>query len=114
MQFQKYSKIIWTLSRCFFYVGKVDGQLRAAEREIIYQTIRSIAKNKELADVDIGKFFKKLKVPNLQGGKIAFGRICKKHPKQALQLYYTAKKIVATQKTIHVNEAEALEYMKKG
>ena len=60
-----------------------------------------------------GNFFKKLKVPNFQGFKTAFGRVCKKQPKQTLQLYYTAKKMVATQKTIHANEAEALEYMKK-
>jgi hypothetical protein len=99
--------------KVLFYVGKVDGQLQAAERKIIYQTIRSIAKNKELTDADIGKYFKKLKVPNLQKFKIAFGRVCKKQPKQTLQLYYSAKKIVATQKTIHASEAEALEYMKK-
>jgi hypothetical protein len=107
--FKKHLDIIKVL----FYVGKADGQLRAAERKIIHQTIRSIAKNKELTDADIGKFLKKLKVPDLQGFKIAFGRVCKKQSNQTLQLYYTAKKIVATQKTIHANEAEALEYMKK-
>lgn len=107
--FKKHLDIIKVL----FYVGKADGQLRTADRKIIYQTIRSIAKNKELTDGDIGNFFKKLKVPNLQGFKIAFGRVYKKQPKQTLQLYYTAKKIVATKKTIHANEAEALEYMKK-
>jgi hypothetical protein len=107
--FKKHLDIIKVL----FYVGRADGQLQAAERKIIYHTIRSIAKNKELTDSDIGNFFKKLKVPNFQGFKIAFGRVCKKQPKQTLQLYYTAKKIVATQKTIHAKEAEALEYMKK-
>ncbi len=107
--FKKHLDIIKVL----FYVSKVDGQLQTAERKIIYQTIRSIAKNKELTDADIGKFFKKLKVPNLQKFKTAFGRVCKKQPKQTIQLYYTAKKIVATQKMIHANEAEALEYMKK-
>ncbi len=107
--FKKHLDIIKVL----FYVGKADGQLQAAERKIIYQTIRSIAKNNELTDTDIGKFFKKLKVPNVQRFKNAFGRVCKKEPKQTLQLYYAAKKVVATRKTIHANEAEALEYMKK-
>lgn len=107
--FKKHLDII----RVLFYVGKADGQLRPAERRIIYQTIRSIAKNKELTDGDIGKFFKKLKVPNLQGFKNAFGRVIKKQPQYTLHLYYTAKKIAATKKTIHANEAEALEYMKK-
>jgi len=107
--FKKHLDIIKVL----FYVGKTDGELPPAERKIIYQTIRSIANNKELTDADIGNFFKKLKVPNFQGFKTAFGRVCKKQPKQTLQLYYTAKKMVATQKTIHANEAEALEYMKK-
>lgn len=101
------------LIKVLLYVGKADGQMQAAQRKIIYQTMRSIAKNKELTDGGIGNFFKKLKVPNYQGFKSAFGRVCKKQPKQTLQLYYTAKKIVATQKTIHANEAEALEYMKK-
>ncbi len=108
--FKKHLDIIKVL----YYVGKADGQLRAAERKIIYQHIRSLAKNKELTDTDIGKLLKKLKVPNFQGFKISFERICKnKQPKQTLQLYYTAKKVVATQKTRHENEAEALEYMKK-
>jgi hypothetical protein len=107
--FKKHLDIIKVL----FYVGKADGQLQVAERKIIYQTIRSIAKNKGLTDADIGKFFKKLKVPNLQKFKISFGRVCKNQPKQISQLYYTAKKIIATHKTRHTNEAEALEYMKK-
>ncbi len=107
--FKKHLDIIKVL----FYVGKADGQLGAAERKIIYQTIRSIAKKQDLTDAYIGKYFKKLKVPNVQGFKNAFGRVCKKQSKQTLQLYYTAKKIVATQKKIHANEAEALEYMKK-
>ena len=94
-------------------MGKADGQLRAAEREIICAAIRSVSKNKILTDDDISKFINKLEVPSMHGFKLAFGRVCKTYPKQTPTIYSIAQKIVDTQKTVHANEAEALEYMEK-
>ncbi len=99
--------------KVFFYIGKADGQLRAAERHIIYAAIRSLAKGKNFTDEEIGRHLNQLAVPSLYAFKFAFGRLCKAHPKQMPNIYAIAKKIVDTQKTIHPSEAAALAYMTK-
>lgn len=99
--------------KVLFYMGKADGQLRAAERSIICSTIRSLAKGKKLTDKDINRHLNQLAIPSLHAFKLAFGRVCKTYPRQTPKIYAIAKKIVDTQKTVHVSESEALDYMIK-
>ncbi len=107
--FEKHSNIIKVL----LYIGKADGQLRAKEKQIICSVIKSILKDKNLPDNEIIKFLSKMKVPSLHGFKLAFGQVCKIYPKQTKKVYEIAKKIIDTQKKVHHNEREALDYMLK-
>lgn len=107
--FDKYLDIIKVL----FFMGKADGQLRAAERGIICEAIRDLAKNKTLENDDINEFVNQLDIPSMHGFKLAFGRVCKSHPERTAEVYALTQKIVNTQKTVHANESEALEYMTK-
>jgi len=99
--------------KVLLHIGKADGQLRAEEKEIICSVIRSISKDKQLPENEIIKFLTKMEVPSLHSFKLAFGRVCKTYPNHTPKIYDIAKKIIDTQKAIHANEQEALDYMIK-
>jgi hypothetical protein len=52
-------------------------------------------------------------VPTLQAFKLAVGRLAKRDQAAQTVVMSAAKKMVATQKTVHQAEQEALDYMKK-
>lgn len=99
--------------RVLFYVGKVDGQLRAPELEIIGKIYKQITKDANITDKEVKKILEQLGVPTIQGFKLAVGRIQKNSPQNLAVVEQLAKKIVATQKTISLGEKEALTYLAK-
>jgi transcription termination factor NusB len=96
-----------------YYVGKADGQLRAAEKEILKGVVRKIAKDERITDEMINHRFNNVGVPSLQSVKLAINRICKGNPHNMVTTYKIAQMIVRTQKTIHPSETEIIEYMEK-
>jgi WYL domain len=106
---EKLSDILMVL----YYVGKADGQLRAAERDILNAVVRKIAKDERITDEMINREFEGVGVPSLQAVKLAINRICKSSGHNMETTYKIAQKIVATQKTVHASETEILEYMEK-
>ena len=96
-----------------FYVGKADGQLRAAERSILRAVVRKIAKHEAISDEMIDREFNNAVVPSLQTVKLAINRICKSSGHNMATTYKIAKQIVATQKNVHTSETEILDYMEK-
>ena len=98
--------------RVLLYVGKADGQLRAAEKEVIRDTCIAITGDSRLTDSTIDELFINMDVPTLHAFKLAVGRLAKRDKAAQTVVLTAAEKIVATQKTIHRAEQEALDYMK--
>lgn len=99
--------------RILLYVGKADGQLRAAEKAIIRDTCRGLAKDSRITDDLIDEIFSSLDVPTIQAFKLAVGRLVGKPLDERLMLFKSAQDMVKTQKTVHPSEQEALDYMEK-
>jgi tellurite resistance protein len=99
--------------RVLLYVGKADGQLRAAEKSVIRDTCIQITDDSRLTDSAIDDLLANLDVPTLQAFKLAVGRLAKRDQAAQTVVMTAAEKIVATQKTVHQAEQEALDYMRK-
>lgn len=99
--------------RVLLYVGKADGQLRAPEKAIIRETCRALANDSRITDAMIDEIFSSLDAPTLHAFKLAVGRIGKTEAAARSLLMKAAEDMVATQKTVHPAEKEALEYMRK-
>jgi len=99
--------------RVLLYVGKADGQLRAAEKAVIRETCIAITNDSRLTDSTIDELFVNMDVPTLQAFKLAVGRIAKRDKATQAVVMTAAEKMVATQKAVHQAEQEALDYMKK-
>lgn len=99
--------------RVLLYVGKADGQLRAPEKAIIRETCRALANDSRITDAMIDEIFSNLDAPTIHAFKLAVGRIAKKDAAAHDLLMKAAEDIVATQKTVHPAEKEALAYMRK-
>ena len=98
--------------RVLLYVGKADGQLRAAEKAVIRNTCVALSKDSRITDEMIGDLFSSLDVPTIHAFKLAVGRISKREPSARKILLNAAEEMVATQKTVHHSEQEALDYMR--
>lgn len=99
--------------RVLLYVGKADGQLRAAEKAVIRETCIAITNDSRLTDCTIEELFVNMDVPTLQAFKLAVGRLAKRDKAAQAVVMTAAEKMVATQKAVHQAEQEALDYMKK-
>ena len=99
--------------RVLLYVGKADGQLRAAEKVVIRDTCVAITADSRLTDATIEDLLKNMDVPTLQAFKLAVGRLAKRDQAAQVVVMTAAEKMVATQKLVHQAEQEALDYMKK-
>ena len=96
-----------------FYVGKADGQLRAAERRILCALVRKAARDERITDDMVNGVLNGIQIPSPQSFKLAINRICQSSHKNMVFTYKVAKKMVETQKTVHPGEAEAIAYMEK-
>jgi hypothetical protein len=99
--------------RVLLYVGKADGQLRAAEKTVIRDTCIAITNDSRLTDESIEDLLTNMDVPTLQAFKLAVGRLAKRDEAARAVVMSAAEKMVATQKSVHQAEKEALDYMKK-
>jgi hypothetical protein len=99
--------------RVLLYVGKADGQLRAAEKAVIRETCVAITNDSRLTDETIDNLLASMDVPTLHAFKLAVGRLAKRDQAAQLVVMTAAQKMVATQKAVHQAEQEALDYMKK-
>lgn len=99
--------------RVLLYVGKADGQLRAAEKAIIRETCVALSKDSRLTDKAIDNLLSSMNVPSLQAFKLAVGRLAKREKAIHRIIYTASEKMIATQKTVHHAEQDALDYMRK-
>lgn len=99
--------------RILLFIGKADGQLRAAEKVIIRETCRTLAQDSRLTDSMIDELFCALGVPSMQAFKLAISRLSEKNHETQHLLLMAAERMIATQKSVHANEKEALNYMRE-
>lgn len=97
--------------RILLYVGKADGQLRAPEKRVIREVCVALTGDDRLTDAMIDRLLSELSVPTLQAFRMAVGRVLKRGESAATQILDAAHRIVQTQKTVHPNEQEALDYI---
>jgi tellurite resistance protein len=99
--------------RILLYVGKADGQLRAAEKAVIRDTCIAITNDSRLTERTIEELFVNMDVPTPQAFKLAVGRLAKRDTSARTVVMTAAERMVATQKAVHQAEQEALAYMRK-
>lgn len=99
--------------RVLLYIGKADNQLRAAEKVIIRNTCRTLSNDDRMTDEMIDDLFLTLGVPTFPAFRLAVGRLAKKEQSTCKLILKAAEDMIATQKTAHPSEVEALEYIKK-
>jgi hypothetical protein len=99
--------------RVLLYVGKADAQLRAPEKAIIRDACRALATDSKLTDEAIDELLRSLDVPTSHAFKLAVNRLKAKPKEMQWAILDASKAIVATQKTVHHAEAEALDFMHK-
>lgn len=99
--------------RILLFVGKADGQLRAAEKAVIREVCVVLSKDSRLTDEMIDESLQSMSVPTLQAFKLAAGRIAKRDEASRSTVVTAAERIVATQKTAHPAEADALSYLQR-
>ena len=99
--------------KALIYVGKADGQLRKTEREVIISVCKAALRGKDVPDEDLSKLLNKVPTPSPQAFKLAIDRISKSSIQNLKVVQKKAEQIVATQKTVHPSEKEALEFIDK-
>lgn len=102
----------YDLLRVLLYVGKADGQLRAAERAIIRAAAIGLAQDTRVTDEVVDELLAGLQTPTLHAFKLAVGRLADRGADVRQVVIESAEKMVATQKTVHRAEQEALDYMR--
>lgn len=101
------------LLKVLLYVAKADGSMRAAEVEVIASMAAQIAGEPKMDAGVVRMAMGYLGTPTLNGFKQAFGRIRLADANLAAQAARAAKGIVATQKTVHPAEQDALDYLER-
>lgn len=101
------------LFKVLLYVAKADGSMRAAEVEVIANSVATITGNPEIDSAVTKAALGQLDTPTLNGFKMAFSRLLARDAVVANKAWQTAKDIVNTQKTVHAVEQAALDYLDK-
>lgn len=99
--------------RILLYVGKADGQLRAAEKDIICDACRSLAQDERITVKMVDDLLANTEIPSIHAFKLAVGRVAKSDIQKLKNIHQTIVAIVKTQKTIHPSEQEAIDYIDK-
>lgn len=103
----------WDVLKVLLYIAKADGFVRKAERALIHQTARTVARDDRLAEKTIDTLLRDLGTPSKQAFKVAAGRLAKLDGDTKALVFETARKMVATESTVAAEEQDALDYLDK-
>ncbi len=99
--------------KVLLYIVRCDGTFNHREKAIVKELFENLEKNNELlTDKLLEKIYKNFQTPSLQSFKIAVGKLISNN-EYKIDLLTITKNIISTQKTIHHNEKEVLEYLEK-
>lgn len=100
--------------RALLFIGKADGRLTAGERQIILNLAVAITNDKRLDDTMIKQAFNSSTIPSLAAFKQCCGRLANNQSREYCnQIIAAADQMIASEKTVHPAEQEALNYLKK-
>lgn len=99
--------------KVLYFVAKADGQFRAAEKEVVARYVRTLVRDERITVGMIDNALTFVEVPSLQAFKLAVGRVVKGGQIEPSALAACCREIVATQKTVHPAEKEALDYIER-
>lgn len=99
--------------RALFYIGKADGRFTAKEKKIFLDFCQAAAGDARITQRHIDDLCAQMDIPTQQSFKLICGRIAKSGHDQGQQVLRAAEAMIATEKTISGNEAEALDYLRR-
>ena len=99
--------------RCLFYIAKADGRFTAKEKQVFLDYCRRATGDDRLTIGQINKACEYLAAPSKQAFKLICGRLGKLDEDCRSAVLEAAEAMIATEKTIAPEEAEALAYLKK-
>jgi hypothetical protein len=100
--------------RVLLYVGRADGQLRQAERQLYLDVCQAIATDSRLTLDMIDRLVENIDDLSVNAFKQAVTRLSKQSSETQSLVLRAAEQMIATQKTIHAVEQEAIDYMRGG
>lgn len=103
---------LYPVMKVLCYVGKADGQLRKAEREIIAAEVPMLVGVKEMQGIDIHSLVHESGSPSEQSFVRALAAL-RDLGVSLDEVLACAERIVATQKAVHPNEQAALAALRK-
>lgn len=99
--------------RGLFFIAKADGRFTKKEKEIFLSFCHQSSGDARISMKQIERACSELPVPSMQAYKLICGRLSKLPDNQRKVIVDTAEAMVATERTIAAQEAEALAYLKK-
>lgn len=96
-----------------FYLGKADGRFTAKEKQVLLGFCQRATGDQRISSADIDRVCREMAVPTKQAFKLRVGRLAKLDETTRTLILSTASDMVATEKSIAVEEAEALAYFEK-
>lgn len=99
--------------RVLYYVGKADGQFKAAEKAEMLAFCRQVSLNPDLGMDVLEYALSTMQVPSKAAFRQTVGRLAKLEESIRESVIETATRMIATQKTIDPEEQQALDYLKK-
>ena len=99
--------------RVLLFVGKADGRLTKNEVAVIADACRDLSGDERITVELVQKMLKDMDVPTLHAFRMAVGKMVSFPEKKRMAAIQQAERIIATQKTVHPAEQEAIEYMRQ-
>ena len=99
--------------RVLLYVGRSDGQFRQAERQIYLEVCQAISQDSRLTREIIDRLIENLDGLSVTAFKQAVTRLTKQSAETQSLVLDAAQRMIATQKTVHAVEQEAIDYMRQ-
>jgi hypothetical protein len=95
------------------FIARADGRLISKEREIIVNFCRKHLSDQRISDEDLTKSIKAVDKLSLQSFKLSVGRLLQGNRELIADVIEAAEAIIATEKSVHPSELEAVEYLKR-
>lgn len=99
--------------RALFYIGKADGRFTKKEKAVFLQYCQAQSGADHITLADIDRACASLPLPSMQAFKLICGRLAKLDTSNRNAVLEACELMVATEKKIAPEEAEALAYMRK-
>ncbi len=99
--------------RALFYIGKADGRFTKKEKAVFLQYCQAQSGANHISPADIDRACASLPLPSMQAFRLICGRLAKLDEAARIAIIEASEQMVATEKTVSPEEAEALAYMRK-